>query len=62
MDLKANSRLDLLRAREKHIREALALEQTKLAKRQKREDDRERALIGEAVVKAALASPQFRLR
>lgn len=61
MDLKANSRLDQLRAREKHIREALAIEQTKLAKRQKREADHEQSLIGEAVVKAAAASPQFKL-
>jgi hypothetical protein len=61
MDLKANSRLEQLRAREKHLREALAIEQTKIAKRQRREADREHALIGEAVVKAALASPQFRL-
>lgn len=60
MATKTNSRLELLRAREKQIREALAVEQTKLAKRSKRESDKEYTLIGEAVVKAALDSPQLR--
>jgi hypothetical protein len=57
----AITRLESLRAREKQIREALAVEQTKLAKRQKREAEREQALIGEAVVRAALASSQLRV-
>lgn len=57
----AITRLESLRAREKQIREALAVEQTKLAKRQKHEAEREQALIGEAVVRAALASSQFRV-
>jgi hypothetical protein len=60
MATKNASRLELLRAREKQIREALAAEQTKLAKRQKREAEKECALIGEAVVKAAMASPAFK--
>lgn len=60
METKTNSRLDQLRAREKQIREALAAEQTKLAKRQKRDAAKEEALIGAAVVRAAAQSSQFR--
>jgi hypothetical protein len=57
---RTNSRLELLRAREKQIREALAAEQTKLAKRQRRDAAREETLIGAAVVRAATQSSQFK--
>jgi hypothetical protein len=60
MATKTNSRLELLRAREKQIREALAVEQTRLAKRQQRDAAKEEALIGAAVVRAATQSSQFK--
>ena len=57
----AQSRLEALRAREKEIHEKVAAEQVLLGKRLKREAEKERAIIAEAVIKAALASPQFRV-
>lgn len=61
METKTNSRLELLRAREKEFHERVVAEQMRLGRRLRREADKECALIGEAVIKAALASPQFRL-
>jgi len=56
-----NARLELLLAKEKQVHEALAAERMKLAKREKRLAERERSIIGAAVVKAAAAFPDFRL-
>lgn len=61
MKTRTNSKLELLRARRKDIDEKVAAEQVRLGRRLKREAEKERALIAEAVIKAALASPQFRL-
>jgi hypothetical protein len=56
-----NGRLELLLAREKQLHQALATERLKLAKREKREAEKEEALIGAAVVKASALSPEFKL-
>jgi hypothetical protein len=60
MATRTASRLELLRAREKQIREALAVEQTRLAKRQQRDAAKEEALVGAAVVRAATQSSPFK--
>jgi hypothetical protein len=57
---RTNSRLELLRARERQIREKVAAEQVRLAKSQKRDAAKEEALIGAAVVRAATQSSQFK--
>jgi hypothetical protein len=54
------ARIELLRAREKQIREAMAAEQMKIAKRQRREAEKEQSILGGAVVKAAAVFPQFK--
>jgi hypothetical protein len=54
------TRIELLRAREKQIREALAAEQMKLAKRRQRDTERLERILGAAVLKAAAVFPQFK--
>ena len=56
-----NGRIEALKERQKQIQTALAAEQLKLAKREKREAEKEEALIGAAVVKASALSPEFKL-
>ena len=56
-----NPRIDFLKQKEREIREALAAEQMKVAKRQKRETEKLESIIGSAVLKAASLSPEFRL-
>ena len=54
-------RIELLKKREAATRAALAAERMKLVKREKREIEKLESLIGEAVVKAAALSPEFKL-
>jgi hypothetical protein len=55
------ARLESLLAKEKQLHQALAAERLKVAKREKREAEKEEALIGAAVVKASALSPEFKL-
>jgi hypothetical protein len=55
------ARLESLLAKEKQLHQALAAERVKLAKREKREAEKEEALIGAAVIKAAALSREFKL-
>lgn len=57
----SESRIEYLRQKERDVRAALAVEQMKVAKRQKRETERLESIIGAAVVKAAAVSPEFKL-
>lgn len=50
-------RMEFLRQKERDIRAALAQEQMKLAKRQKRETARLESIIGSVLLKAAAVSP-----
>ena len=54
-------RIEFLKQKERDIRAALAAEQMRLAKRQKREADKEQSIIGAAVVKATAAFPEFKV-
>jgi hypothetical protein len=50
-------RIEFLKQKERSIREALAQEQMKVAKRQKRETQRLESIIGSVLLKAASGSP-----
>jgi hypothetical protein len=53
-------RIEYLRQKERDIRAALAQEHMKLAKRRKREGEKEQSAIGAAVVAAAAVFPDFK--
>ena len=55
------ARLESLLAKEKQLHEALAVERMKLAKRERREAEKELTIVGAAVVKASALSPEFKL-
>jgi hypothetical protein len=56
MSKQTNERIETLRQRERDIRAALASEQMKLAKRQKRETARLESIVGSILLKAAGSS------
>jgi hypothetical protein len=55
------SRLAILREREKELRTQIASEQTRLARRKKRDDSKEHFIVGRELVGNAAKSPEFRL-
>jgi hypothetical protein len=55
------ARIDFLKQREREIREALAAEQMKLAKRRQRDTERLERILGAAVLRTAELSPEFKL-
>jgi hypothetical protein len=54
------ARIEALKQRERDIQAALAVERVNLAKREKRETDKEQSIIGAAVLKAITLSPEFK--
>jgi hypothetical protein len=61
MENTASSKLDALRKREAALREAIAAEKVRQQKRREKDEAREAAVIGEALVRYAGQSSDFRL-
>ena len=56
-----NGRIEFLRAREKQLREQIAQEQMRAARRKAKAEARLFALVGRVLVKYAATSPDFQL-